>query len=220
MRLKEILHLPALRQVRPFIRGIPKVVKFVVGLATVLTAATTIIGFVIFVSSRDEPVQEPRPEPTRPPPPEGSVDPDLLLSKVNSCELVPPEDGEDVISLLSLSYSIINKGVHDFEPSSVWVAAVSNELDGHRREKYVGKDEWVWDPVLQEYAIDSDIDLDVSLSDFGKVHRITISVDSPGLGSDSQVKEKDESNNDTVVLVRLPPDPPDEEYSIVQCSPP
>jgi len=221
MRLKE--HLPTFRQIRHFLNRVPAVVQFFAGLATV----TSLIIVAVILLTGDGSVDDPdvsraptvRP---RPNPPTDPVLPDLLVSKVNSCELVPPasEDPEDVIFLLSLTFKIINRGILNFEPSSVFIGAVSDhELEG-LKATYLGEDSWDYDFVLLEWASDDYIVIPIKLTDFGKDHRIVISVDSPGIGSDSQVQEDDESNNDTVVLVRLPQEPPADEYYTVPCSAP
>ena len=153
--------------------------------------------------------------------------PDFLASDVYLCQLRFPEgensllpgEPESVRSILSLHFKIINRGSLEFEPNEVFIRAASDRGPDARRPTYLGKESWDYDLVLREQASDDYIDLPLGSTDFGKDHRIVISIDSTGIGSNSQVIEVNESNNDTIVLVDLPQEPPTENWETIPCSP-
>ena len=219
-------------QIRQTLNRIPAVVQFVAGLTAIALALFTAYQLFVVGSKNDTADVPPlRVAPTIPP---DSKSPDLLLADVNECLIVPLSDGpadtyaEDAISLLVLNTKIINVGVLDFHPDSIWVSAHSDTGLETRQLEYV-KDSWEVDLSLRKWvAGETGIYLPLKPSDFGGNDLITVNlkVDSPGTGDDSNVNEHagdvydpeapGELNNETVVEVRLPTEPTDT-YGDVAC---
>ena len=122
-------------------------------------------------------------------------------------------------SILSLHFKLINRGSLVFEPNEVFIRAASDRGPEARRSTYLDRGRWDYDPILRERASDGYINLPILSIDFGKVHRFVISIDSTGIGSNSQVIEANEFNNDMIVLVDLPQEPPVENWETFPCSP-
>lgn len=211
------------KKIRDFLGSIPRVIGVLAGLATIVTL------IVVLVRDGDSPPELPKRNggptivvPITPPTLDPSRTlPDFLVSEVKSCVVKPSTSGND-IAVLSLNFKIINRGNFVFEPNDVFIAALSDQgLDAHKTE-YLAEDSWVYDYVLKDWASDSvDLDLELKSSNFGKLHRIIVAVDSTGIGRGSQVVEHDEFNNETVVLVLLPEEPLKlDEWITIRCNAP
>ena len=88
--------------------------------------------------------------------------------------------------------------------------------------EYLAEDSWVYDHVLMDWASDDiEVVLPIKSDHFGKIHRFIVTIDSTGIGVGSQVDEFDESNNQSVVLVPIPLEPPaSDEWVALPCNAP
>ena len=193
--------------------AIPAIVRFFALLVGIVAGIVTIV--VVLTDGNASKI--PNAEPTIVLPPDPTVDPnrpvlpDFLVSEIKSCVIRPTvsSDPQDVVALVVLNFKIINRGNFVFYPNELFIEAVSDQgLEG-RISEYLAEDSWVYDHVLLDWASDDiQVDLQLKSAHFGKTHRFIVTIDSTGIGVGGQVDELDESNNQSVVLVPIPLNPP------------